>query len=165
MIAGAEFWVRVHAALDRGADPLADAEVLAHLEADPELLQDYGRLVDALRAVEHERPAAVRAQGIGGTTVRVVPLLRRVAAWSGSAAAAALVWFLWPHPGTFAPLPSGDPLRVLHLRVVHATPAGLATYERSGAGPASLRIAAAPGPRVLRHVIETTSGPVHEVPP
>lgn len=127
------FWGRVHEALDRREDPLDDAEIVAGLEQDPARLQEYGRLVAALRSVRSAQTLPARPA-------------RRSWPWmvALAAAAAAVLALLWP---SAAVLPAGAPLRVLRLEVQHVSAAATTTWrqrdgvlELTARRPASARV-------------------------
>jgi hypothetical protein len=141
----AELWARIQAAIDRGDEPLDDPAVVAGLESDPVGLEEYARVVEALGALPLARPVVHRRPPL--------PVARLC---GGLAAAAALAWLLLPARQPEARLPHGDPLRILHLSVVHATPAGESRFERLEGGSRLARVAHATGGRVLRRVVETT---------
>ena len=108
-------WLRVHEALDRGADPLVDPELSAAFADDPARLQEYARLVEALRALPLARAPR--------------PRLWRRPAFPWLAAAAALLVALGLWGARSAPLPAGEPCRLVHLRCTVTSPAGERTFE------------------------------------
>jgi hypothetical protein len=103
MIDRDRFWQRVHEALDRREDPLADAELAAWLAERPEQLESYAALTGAL-ALLAGRPVRMRR--------RRWPWL--VAAALAAAVAASLL--PWPRSSPSAPF-ALVPAEVARLRI------------------------------------------------
>ena len=144
-----DFWRRVHAALDRGEDPLDDPAVVAALEARPDLLDQHAHLVQALRALPLARRPRRRVR-------RVRRVQRVAAALAAFALAAGVAWLLWPEPGAAAP-PRGEVCRVWSLRVVHRLAHEEESFEQRATGERRERVALVARAPLLRQVIDARS--------
>lgn len=152
-------WTRVHAALDQGQDPLADAAVAQALAADPDLALEVCGLLQTLHEWQDaDRPQALQRSGsrpslgpkaLGGALVAILlAIWLRAGLWPGKKA---------PELNGLAPEIAPLALRIppprFRLEIVESTASGVRTLTHTNAS-ISIQHTPAPGSSVAHLGVE-----------